>query len=192
MYISIWNPLQQQPRTTTMPVDCQKNLYRAVRCRNTDEQNEFGKDPMADWTGEYIGEAEEWEEKHCICGQPHIKYLNGITNQVNGEKLQPIGSSCIKRFMPADQWDKVQAEQGAVDATCPVCEGPKFKCDQLCTDCFINHSEIIRGKVIHVKEMDRPLLAWLVRKHPRFQKGKLRRMLIKHIKHVEDVHATSL
>lgn len=34
----------------------------------------------------------------CICGKENIHYINKIVNQYNGIMLEPIGSSCIKRF----------------------------------------------------------------------------------------------
>ena len=34
----------------------------------------------------------------CVCGQENIKYLFKITNQLNGNKLFPIGSRCIHKF----------------------------------------------------------------------------------------------
>jgi hypothetical protein len=34
----------------------------------------------------------------CICGKENIRYINKIMNHHNGLMLEPIGSSCIKRF----------------------------------------------------------------------------------------------
>lgn len=34
----------------------------------------------------------------CICGKENIRYINKIMNHHNGVMLEPIGSSCIKRF----------------------------------------------------------------------------------------------
>ena len=34
----------------------------------------------------------------CICGKEHLYYLFTIENTLNGNKLFPIGSSCIKKF----------------------------------------------------------------------------------------------
>lgn len=34
----------------------------------------------------------------CVCGQENIKYLFRITNELNGNRLFPIGSRCIKKF----------------------------------------------------------------------------------------------
>ena len=34
----------------------------------------------------------------CICGKEGLKYLFTIRNVINGNKLFPIGSSCIKKF----------------------------------------------------------------------------------------------
>ena len=38
----------------------------------------------------------------CICGKEDIKYLYTIENTLNGNRLFPIGSSCIKKFERAD------------------------------------------------------------------------------------------
>ena len=50
----------------------------------------------------------EWEvlESHyddtagqvCLCGKEDIRHVNVIRNRFNGLRLEPIGSSCIKRF----------------------------------------------------------------------------------------------
>lgn len=34
----------------------------------------------------------------CICGKENLKYLYTIVNRENGNKLFPIGSSCIRKF----------------------------------------------------------------------------------------------
>jgi len=34
----------------------------------------------------------------CLCGKENIHYINKIMNQYNGVVLDPIGSSCVKRF----------------------------------------------------------------------------------------------
>lgn len=43
-------------------------------------------------------ELDEELESRCICGKENIKYLFTITNNYNGNKLKPIGSSCINKF----------------------------------------------------------------------------------------------
>ncbi|WP_430596039.1 hypothetical protein [Streptococcus gallolyticus] len=47
-----------------------------------------------------ISDVEENEllEESCICGKEHLRYLFTIENQLNGNVLYPIGSSCIKKF----------------------------------------------------------------------------------------------
>lgn len=43
-------------------------------------------------------EEDEYLEESCICGKEHLRYLFTIENQLNGNALYPIGSSCIKKF----------------------------------------------------------------------------------------------
>jgi len=37
-------------------------------------------------------------DARCICGHDHINHCYVIENQLSGKTLQPIGSSCIKKF----------------------------------------------------------------------------------------------
>ena len=51
---------------------------------------------------------DEWEverceedkkaQTDCVCGKENIKYLFTIRNKENGNRLHPIGSTCIKKF----------------------------------------------------------------------------------------------
>lgn len=47
-------------------------------------------------------------ESMCICGKEGIKYCYEITNIKNGNKLFPIGSSCIKKFGREDLNEKLK------------------------------------------------------------------------------------
>jgi hypothetical protein len=49
----------------------------------------------------------------CICGKENIHYVNLIKNRHNGFTLDPIGSSCIKRF-----------EIQPLDIVCMCCSKP--------------------------------------------------------------------
>lgn len=47
----------------------------------------------------------EWEDEEldsCVCGKENIKYMFCIENYYNGNKLFPIGSSCINQFESRD------------------------------------------------------------------------------------------
>lgn len=44
---------------------------------------------------------------HCVCGQTNLYYLYTIHNNFNGNELEPIGSSCIKKFEREDLNAKV-------------------------------------------------------------------------------------
>lgn len=46
---------------------------------------------------------------HCVCGQTNLYYLYTIRNDENGNELEPIGSSCIKKFDREDLNSKVTA-----------------------------------------------------------------------------------
>lgn len=42
----------------------------------------------------------------CVCGKDHLYYLFTIENELNGNTLYPIGSSCIKKIGRADLYDE--------------------------------------------------------------------------------------
>lgn len=44
-------------------------------------------------------------ESACICGKENLRYLYHIENQQNGNRLFPIGSSCIEKFDRKDLID---------------------------------------------------------------------------------------
>ena len=46
----------------------------------------------------YGCEEDETLTTNCICGKEGLRYLFTIYNTKNGNKLYPIGSSCIKKF----------------------------------------------------------------------------------------------
>ena len=60
-------------------------------------ESECWDDAVKEWE---IVDVEEDEclEESCICGKEHLRYLFTIKNQLNGNRLYPIGSSCIKKF----------------------------------------------------------------------------------------------
>lgn len=52
-------------------------------------------------------EIEDWDEDpnmetSCLCGKENIRYLFSIKNKYNNNVLDPIGSSCIKKFKRSD------------------------------------------------------------------------------------------
>lgn len=46
------------------------------------------------------------ESYQCICGKEDIKYLSVIYNKHNGNRLDPIGSVCIKKYFPEEVYHK--------------------------------------------------------------------------------------
>ena len=44
----------------------------------------------------------------CICGKERIKYLFTIQNSINDRLLEPIGSTCIKKFERSDLVEETQ------------------------------------------------------------------------------------
>lgn len=47
-------------------------------------------------------EEDEFAESECICGKENIRYLHKIKNNINGNIVFPVGSSCIKKFDRSD------------------------------------------------------------------------------------------
>lgn len=72
-------------------------------------------------SNEWHSAVEEWEisdieedeqlEHSCICGKQHLRYLFTIENQLNGNILYPIGSSCIRKFERDDLKDEVTIKE---------------------------------------------------------------------------------
>lgn len=60
-------------------------------------ESEYWEDAVTEWEIVDVEEDEHLEES-CICGKEHLRYLFTIKNQLNGNELYPIGSSCIKKF----------------------------------------------------------------------------------------------
>lgn len=64
-------------------------------------ESEYWEDAVTEWEIVDVEEDERLEES-CICGKEHLRYLFTIQNQLNGNELYPIGSSCIKKFERED------------------------------------------------------------------------------------------
>lgn len=64
------------------------------------EADDF-KEAVKEWDITGVDIDEHCESK-CICGKESIKYLFTIGNRKNGNELEPIGSTCIKRFGRVD------------------------------------------------------------------------------------------
>ena len=68
------------------------------------------KDAVNEW--EIVG---CYEDKNynsiCICGKENIRYLFTIHNFKNGNILEPIGSSCIKKFDRIDLTEQVSVSE---------------------------------------------------------------------------------
>jgi len=47
-------------------------------------------------------EEDEELESSCVCGKENLRYLFTIENNINGNALFPIGSSCIRKFDRGD------------------------------------------------------------------------------------------
>ena len=57
---------------------------------------------ITDWDEDY------YLETSCLCGKENLRYLFTITNRENGNRLEPIGSQCIKKFERKDLNEKQQ------------------------------------------------------------------------------------
>lgn len=68
------------------------------------------KAAVLEWCIEDVEEDETLSES-CICGKERLRYLFTIKNVVNGRKLYPIGSSCIKKFERTDLNEEVAVKE---------------------------------------------------------------------------------
>ncbi|MFA6860309.1 MAG: hypothetical protein WCR30_02875 [Clostridia bacterium] len=69
----------------------------------------------------WVDAVNEWEildciedesmSSSCVCGKEKLRYLFTITNKLNGNKLYPIGSSCIKKFERVDLCEMVSIKE---------------------------------------------------------------------------------
>lgn len=75
-----------------------ENLLKQVIDNSNEKQ---WADAVLEWDITDWSEDEEFETS-CICGKENIRYLFTITNKENGNELEPIGSSCIKKFKRDD------------------------------------------------------------------------------------------
>lgn len=53
-----------------------------------------------EWEVAYQWEDEE-RSSECLCTQPHLRYVNVLTNRLNGSEVQ-VGSICVELFGSAD------------------------------------------------------------------------------------------
>ncbi len=154
-----------------MPRDSYKQLVQAVEPHNTDEQNAH-PDPLKDWEGKYL-----WRKKAtCLCGQPKCMNLSEIRNKKTGRVLYPIGSTCIKRFLPAS-YDTVFD-----DMTTCSCGKKKSQHYEKCDSCYLKMGIRVRGQYITHDQMDLSLMHWVLRKHIHYKEGDLKRWLNQYIK----------
>lgn len=72
----------------------EQNLIQEV-INNSNSKN--WKEAVLEWGVTDCREDESYSNS-CICGKERLRYLFEITNNKNGIKLYPIGSSCIKKF----------------------------------------------------------------------------------------------
>ena len=49
--------------------------------------------------------------RQCICGKQNIRYLYTIKNKINQKSLDPVGSSCIKKFEREDLNEKINLQK---------------------------------------------------------------------------------
>lgn len=73
-------------------------------------ESEYWEDAVTEWEIVDVEEDESLEES-CICGKEHLRYLFTIKNQLNGNELYPIGSSCIKKFERDDLKHQVDVKE---------------------------------------------------------------------------------
>lgn len=154
-----------------MPRDSYKQLVQVVEPFNTDEQNAHA-DPLKDWEGSYCFR----ELATCLCGQPKCMNLSQIRNKKTQRVLFPIGSSCIKRFLPTS-YDGVLK-----DMTTCQCGRKKSQHFHKCNSCYLNMGIRVRGQFITHEQMDLSLMHWVFNKHIHYKEGDLHRWLKQYIK----------
>ena len=84
-----------------------KKLMQAVleKSEATDWESAIGE-----WEIDDVEEDKSLEES-CVCGKERLRYLFTIRNDINGNYLNPIGSSCINRFGRADLSEEVAVKE---------------------------------------------------------------------------------
>lgn len=74
-----------------------KYLQTLIKDVMDNSESKYWDDAVTEW--EIVDVEEDKRLKgSCICGKEHLRYLFTIKNQLNGNELYPIGSSCIKKF----------------------------------------------------------------------------------------------
>ena len=77
-----------------MPSNARYKLIDAI-VSNSEANN--WEDAVQEWS--MIGcKIDQSCSSQCVCGQESIKYLFRIQNELNGNRLFPIGSRCIRKF----------------------------------------------------------------------------------------------
>lgn len=64
---------------------------------------------VLEWSVYDVEEDEDLAES-CVCGKENLRYLFTIKNDINGNMLYPIGSSCIKKFERKDLNEEVDVK----------------------------------------------------------------------------------
>lgn len=84
-----------------------RNLIDAVlRLSEADDW----RSAVNEWSIDDVEEDETLTES-CVCGKENLRYLFTIRNEVNGNMLYPIGSSCIKKFERTDLNEEVSVKE---------------------------------------------------------------------------------
>jgi len=76
---------------------------------NSSEANDW-KSAVVEWSIDDV-EEDRTQTVSCICGHTPIRYLFTIRNIVNGNKLCPIGSTCIMKFERPDLNEEVSTKE---------------------------------------------------------------------------------
>ncbi len=64
-------------------------------------ESDHWNEAVTEWELDRFDEDEK-AETDCVCGKKNIRYLHRIVNIHNGNKLEWIGSECIKKFDRTD------------------------------------------------------------------------------------------
>lgn len=103
-----------------------RKLHEAVI--SASESNNWD-DAKTEWTNVDDIEEDDNLSSQCVCGQENLRYLFTITNEINGNKLFPIGSTCIKQFENSELNTTVNVYRQLLELEKAVKQGAFIKLD---------------------------------------------------------------
>lgn len=87
-------------------------IQRVIDCSVSDNW----ENARLEWSVERVEEDENLDTK-CVCGHDGLRYLYTIRNRLNGNKIYPIGSECVKKFCSDKMSETVDALEDIMRAS---------------------------------------------------------------------------